>query len=103
MQPAIKPTPAARNETVTMRNPALSGAGRSAVLTPVTAKRALSVFVLPTIVAELFASAIRSLPAFPRYGNTGIRDQLLQTVEQSRPLRAELRTVMQRKLTQHLF
>src|SRR5581483_8238165 len=60
MQPAIRPTPAARNETVTMRNPALSGAGRSAVLTPVTAKRAFSVAVLPTIVAKFFASAIRS-------------------------------------------
>src|SRR5690242_21558566 len=60
MQPAIRPTPAARNETVTMRKPALSGAGRSAVLTPVTARRVLSVPVLPTIVAELFASVIRS-------------------------------------------
>src|SRR5215471_11323956 len=96
MPPAIKPTAAARNDTMTMRKPAGSSRGAVAVLTPVTPSRVFSSVTVFEMVAGAFGSAILGL--FPPFISRAFdaRKQLFEHFEQLRSLIQQLRTMIQR-------
>jgi len=69
MHPATRPIPPARSETRTMRKPAGSSAGRSALLTPVTANDVFSSGAFPTTPEVNVSSDIRTTFSFSRFWN----------------------------------